>query len=45
MDIHEVRFGVVDWIYVSQDRGRNRVLVNAVVNLRIFMFHKLQEIS
>jgi len=45
MDIQEVRFRGVDWIYVVQDRDWSRVLVNAVMNLRIFVFPKLQEIS
>jgi hypothetical protein len=45
MDIQEVRFGGVDWIYVAQDRDRSRVIVNAVTNLWIFVFHKMQEIS
>jgi len=45
MDIQELRFGVVDGIFVAQDRDKSRVLVNVVLNLWIFMFHKLQEIS
>jgi len=45
MDIQELRFMVVDWIYLAHDRGRSWVLVNKAMNLWIFVFHKLQEIS
>jgi hypothetical protein len=45
MDIQEVRFGYVDWIYLYQDRGRSRVLVNEVMNQLTSLFNKLQEIS
>jgi hypothetical protein len=34
MDLREIRFGDVDWIYWAQDRDRWRALVNMVVNLR-----------
>ena len=33
MDIQEVRFWSVDWIYVAQDRDGSRVLVNVVMNV------------
>jgi len=29
MDLHEVRWGVMDWIAVAEDRDRWRELVNA----------------
>ena len=35
MDLQEVRCGDVDWIEVAQDRGGCRVLVSAVMNLRV----------
>jgi hypothetical protein len=34
MDLVEVGRGDVDWIGLSQDRGRWRALVNSVLNLR-----------
>jgi hypothetical protein len=33
MDLREIGFGDVDWIYLAQDRGRWRSLVNTVMNL------------
>jgi hypothetical protein len=33
MYLHEVRYGSMDSIELAQDRGRWRVLVNAVLNL------------
>ena len=33
--ILESWMGVMDWIDVAQDRDRWRVLVNAVINLRV----------
>jgi hypothetical protein len=35
MDLLEIGLNVVDWIHLAQDRYRWRVLVNAVMNLRV----------
>jgi hypothetical protein len=35
MDLAEVGWGDVDWIGLTQDRGRWRALVNSVLNLRV----------
>jgi hypothetical protein len=35
MDHREIGFGDVHWIHLAQHRGRWRVLVNTVMNLRI----------
>jgi len=35
MDIQEAGCGGMDWIELAQDRNRCRVLVNAVINLRV----------
>jgi len=35
MDLHEVGCGSMDWIGLSQDRGRGWAFVKAVMNFRI----------
>jgi hypothetical protein len=35
MDLREVGWGDIDWINLAQDRDMWRVLVNAVMNLRV----------
>ena len=35
MDLQEVGYGHVDWIGLAQDRDRWRMLVSAVMNLRV----------
>jgi hypothetical protein len=35
MDLQEVECRSMDWIELAQDRDRRRVLVNAVMNLRV----------
>jgi hypothetical protein len=35
MDLVEVGWGDVDWIGMAHDRGRWRVLMNSVLNLRV----------
>jgi hypothetical protein len=35
MDLQEVGCGYVDWIGLAQDRGRWRMLVSVVMNLRV----------
>jgi hypothetical protein len=35
MDLQDVGWGGMDWIDMAQDRDRWRVLVSAVMNLRV----------
>jgi hypothetical protein len=35
MDLQEVGWGAMKWIYLIQNRDRWRVLVNAVMNVRV----------
>ena len=35
LDLQEVGLGVTDWIDLAYDRDRRRMLVNAVMNLRV----------
>ena len=35
MDLQEVECGYMDWIGLTQDRDRWRMLVSAVMNLRV----------
>jgi hypothetical protein len=35
MDLREIGFGDVDWIYLAQDRDRWRAVVNTVMNLLV----------
>jgi hypothetical protein len=35
MDLGEVGWGDVDWIGLTQDRNRQRDLVNSVMNLQV----------
>jgi len=35
MDLSEVGWEDVDWMYLAQDRGQWWILVNAVMNLRV----------
>jgi hypothetical protein len=35
MDVREIKWDDRDWIYLAQDRGRWRALVNTVMNLRV----------
>ena len=35
MDLQEVRYGVMDWIELVEDRDRCRALVNAIMNFQV----------
>jgi hypothetical protein len=38
MDLGEIGWGDMDWIYIAQDRDKWRALVNRVIN---FLFYKI----
>jgi hypothetical protein len=35
MDLREIEWDGIDWIYLAQNRDQWRALVNAVMNLRV----------
>jgi hypothetical protein len=35
MDLWEIRWEVVDWMHLAQDRDQWRALVNTVMNLQV----------
>jgi hypothetical protein len=35
MDLRGIRWGVLDWILLAQDRNQWRALVNMVINLQV----------
>jgi hypothetical protein len=35
MDLREIEWDVVDWMFMAQDRDQWRALVNTVLNLRV----------
>jgi hypothetical protein len=35
MELREIEWGGMDWIYLDQNRGQCRALVNIVMNLRV----------
>jgi hypothetical protein len=35
MDLREILWGGMDWIYLAEDRDQWRALVNTVMNLRV----------
>jgi hypothetical protein len=35
LDLEEIGWGSVEWVYLAQDRERWRAVVNAVMNLRV----------
>jgi hypothetical protein len=35
MDLREIGWGGMDWIYLAQDRDQWRAVVNTVMNLRV----------
>jgi hypothetical protein len=35
MDLREIGWGAIDWIYLAEDRDQWRALVNEILNLRV----------
>jgi hypothetical protein len=35
MDLREIRWSVMDWIYLAQDRDQWRALLNKAVNIQV----------
>jgi hypothetical protein len=35
MDLREIGWGGMDWVYLAEDRGQWRALVNTVLNLGV----------
>jgi hypothetical protein len=35
MDLREIGWGFMEWIYLAQDRDHGQAVVNAVMNLRV----------
>jgi hypothetical protein len=35
MDVKEIEWSVMDWIYLAQDRDQWRALVNKIMKLRV----------
>jgi hypothetical protein len=45
MELKEVGWGSMEWIYLAGDRDRRRALSNVAMKLRIPQTHKMQGIS
>jgi hypothetical protein len=35
VDLREIRWNVMDWIHLTQDKDQRRALVNTIMNLRV----------